>query len=175
MTAAALLLAYGGLLLFCGCSTLLITATSANRQNQNIFGQAPAAIQSRVILDFASGIAQFLVSAVMIVSGIAAFRRYPAGLWCGLSSLAAQLVIMIISTILAFLIVNLQQKQAFFPGVGAMAIVLVVQFFPYVIWLAFAVPIGVLLNAPSARAAFANRPFFGFEIPGRGGEETDKQ
>jgi len=116
MTAAALLLAYGGLLLFCGCSTLLITATSANRQKQDMFGQ-PMANHSRgeVILNFVSGTAQFLVSAVMLGSGITAFLRYPVGRWAGLSSLAAQLLIMIISTTLAFLIVNLEQNQPFFP------------------------------------------------------------
>lgn len=174
MTAAALLLAYGGLLLFCGCSTLLITATSANRQKQNIFGQ-PLVNQSRgeTILNFVSGTAQFLVSAVMIGSGITSFRRYPVGRWGGLSSLAAQLLMMIISTTLAFLIVNLQQDQGFFPGEGVMAIVLIAQFFPYAIWLAFAVPIGILLNSPSARATFANRPFFGFNLPVGDGHDEE--
>jgi hypothetical protein len=55
-----------------------------------------------------------------------------------------------------------------------MAIVLIAQFFPYMIWLVFSVPIGILLNSPSARATFANRPFFGFKLPFGDGDYEDE-
>lgn len=173
MTAAALLLAYGGLILFCGCSTLAITATSANRQKADLFGPpVPNQTRGEFVLNVVSGTAQFLAGAIMIASGLAAFGRYPVGRWGGMAALLAQLLIMAAATVLAFLIINLQQTQPLFPGEGVMALVLIGQFFPYLLWLAFAVPTGVLLNAPSARRAFADRPFFGFRLGERrlGGE-----
>jgi hypothetical protein len=165
VAASLLLLTYGGLLLFFGCSSLAITSTSAIRQERlGGFGQESRA---QIALDFFSGAAQFLISALMIGSGVAAFRRLPIARWAGLSALAGQLLTMVISTALVFFFVNVQEQLGLIPGEGIMAIALVVKFFPYAIWLAFTVPIGILLNAPSARLAFADRPLFGIRFGGQ--------
>ena len=141
IVAAALLLVYGGLMLFCSCSDLAITNTHArdlpgppiNRYQVIALGLVRAAIK-------------FLIGLVLIAAGFGAFRLWPISRSMAFCALLADLLMMIAFTFLVFLVVNLQQGQPFFPNAeGALAIGLLIIFVPYAVWLGFCVPICVLL------------------------------
>lgn len=153
ITAAALLLAYGGLLLFWGCFDISVSLTAAAGSPQ--LGMVSS--NREIAAQFIVGGIQFVIGAIMLMAGVRVFAGRPAGRLAALGALAAQLALL--GGSMAFVLVaSLAQRRPMFMADSAIGLIFFVKFLPYATWIAFAVPIGVLLHTPSARAVFVGEP-----------------
>lgn len=168
MVAAALLLAYGGFMLFCSCSEFALTATSANQQGP----QFRQPIESKALaLDLTWTCAKCFISIILLVSGLGVFRGIPVARWSSFASLGLDFFVMTAGTVALFVIANLERDQHILPAQGLLAIGLIGRFIPFAFWLVFTIPICVLLCTPSARQLFSSRSFSGSDSSNDDDEE----